>query len=241
MQIEELIPYLRGRVVAFTGAGISAASGVPTFRGAAGLYSGTQAEDLASPEGFARDPVKVWNWYLMRIHRYGACRPNAGHMALAELATVAQQLTLVTSNVDDLHDRAGTQAHRLHGNISQTRCTQCRRVEPWVDPPESVEAGALPTCRCGGLLRPNVVWFGEFPMPGAIQAVREHLPLADLVLEIGVSGVVSYGFTETALVLRKPVIRINPEPGLRHRNLLWLAEGAETALPRLVSSLEPHV
>lgn len=221
-----------------TGAGMSAPSGVSTFRGEGGLYEGRDPAELASPEGFARDPVTVWNWYAMRMRQVVAAKPHAGHFALVEMAA-RHELTLVTSNVDDLHDRAGSApVHRLHGDILSVRCTETGHVQratldTW---PEQFSADSLPRSASGALLRPNVVWFGEYPWRGAVEAMQGALLGCELFVEIGVSGAVSYGFTEAAVSLGVPVLRLNPEgqsaPGIE----VW-RESAEIAVPRLALEL----
>lgn len=238
MTEQQIARLLRGRVLAFTGAGISAASGLPTFTGQGGLYEGLNPYEIASPEAFHRRPATVWNWYLMRIREGITAQPNAAHHALAELEGIAQRMTVVTSNVDPLHERAGQRRlFKLHGDILQTRCTACGRVEPLrlEAMPERCEGDVLPRCACGGLLRPNVVWFGEYPREEAINVVREELPQADIVLEVGHSGTVSYGFTEMAASAGIPTVRINPE-GERLRGVTLIQEGAEMALPRLAKA-----
>ncbi len=228
---------LRGEVFVLTGAGISVASGLSTFRGSGGMYAGHNACDLASPEGFARDPALVWNWYIERIRHGINAKPNPAHIALAELETLAASVTIVTSNVDLLHEAVGsTRVFKLHGNIMQTLCTSCQTVAPLKvkELPAVCSTELLPTCPCGGLLRPNIVWFGEYPWPDAIRAVNFDLPESDILLEIGSSGVVSYGFAQMAVRKRIPVVRINPDP-VEEPGVFCIGEGAEVALPRLVA------
>jgi NAD-dependent deacetylase len=232
---------MQGNVLVFTGAGISAASGIPTFRGDGGLYEGLNPYELASPEAFARQPVTVWNWYLMRIHQGKSARPNPAHLALAQLEEKAELVTIVTSNVDPLHDRAGsTNVYRLHGNILETYCPNCGEVLPIYPDflPERYTEETLPRSTCGAVVRPNVVWFGERPWPDAFEAVRRELPQADVVLEVGQSGMVSYGFTEIAARTGIPTVRINPE-GEAQPGVFLINEGAETVLPRLVALIPP--
>ena len=243
MDEEQISALLLGRVLAFTGAGISVASGLPTFRGNEGLYHGLNPYDLASPQAFAKHPVTVWNWYLMRIRDGIKAKPNAAHLALKKLEEVSENVTIITSNVDPLHQLAGSKnVYRLHGDILETLCTNCKGVDDlemeFVQ--TDVTEETLPRCQCGGLLRPNVVWFGEYPRQEAFQAVQEELPQASIVLEIGVSGNVSYGFTEIAAGADIPVVRINPD-GEAQRGITLIKEPSEVALPRLVSMTEALV
>ncbi|MCK5657772.1 MAG: NAD-dependent deacylase, partial [Deltaproteobacteria bacterium] len=147
------------RVAALTGAGISAESGVPTFRGKDGLWQGFRATDLATPEAFARDPKLVWNFYNWRRELLAPLQPNLAHKALIRLEEKIPQFALITQNIDDLHHRAGSKnLVELHGNIWMVRCTRCQVVSR----NEEVPLPELPVCKeCGGLLRPHVVWFGE--------------------------------------------------------------------------------
>jgi NAD-dependent deacetylase len=178
------------RIAALTGAGISAESGIPTFRGAGGLWRNFRAEDLATPQAFARDPKTVWEWYDWRRGLIAAAKPNLGHFALAQLeGRLGDGFTLITQNVDGLHNRAGSQrVLKLHGDIWWTMCIACREVRSdfRVPLPE-----LPPRCAdCGGMLRPGVVWFGE-PLSGATweqaeNAVRE----CELLIVAGTSAVV---------------------------------------------------
>ncbi len=235
-----LLARLKGRVFVLTGAGVSAASGIRTFRGDEGLYKGLDPYTLASPEGFFNDPATVWNWYLMRIRSASDAHPNAAHVALAQLEGKAADLTLVTSNVDPLHEAAGSSmVHHLHGKILETRCTGCGKVAR-LSPdlyPDEVDDETLPTCEtCGAMLRPNVVWFGESPWPEPIAAIRANLPRANVFLEVGTSGVVTYGLDDRAVGMGIPVIRVNldprPQPGVTE-----LVGRAEEILPRIVAAL----
>jgi NAD-dependent deacetylase len=201
------------------------------------MYEGKSPYDLASPEGFRADPVMVWNWYAMRIRNGISAQPNPGHVALRDMESISEHVAIVTSNVDELHERAGsTSVYHLHGRILETLCTECARVDP-LDVGalgNPISGDSLPACACGGLLRPNVVWFGEYPWQDAIDAVTKFLPLADIVLEVGHSGTVSYGFPEGAVGLGIPVVRINVDPLPPLPNTLDILEGAEIALPRLI-------
>ncbi len=175
-------------IAVLTGAGISAESGIPTFRGASGLWRQFRPEELATPEAFARDPQTVWDWYHWRRSLIAEARPNAGHLALALLEQSIPKFTLVTQNVDGLHGAAGSRAVlELHGSIWTLRCTQCG--SQWVDR-EITEAKRLPYCRCGGLARPGVVWFGE-ELPHHIwQAAERAVRACDVLLVVGTSAVV---------------------------------------------------
>ena len=185
-------------VVVLTGAGISADSGVPTFRGADGLWRSFRAEDLATPEAFARDPRLVWEWYDWRRALIATKSPNPAHHALVELERRFDRFWLITQNVDGLHAAAGAQQLiELHGNIWKVRCTQCGQVRVNRDVPIAM----LPTCSaCGGLLRPHIVWFGESLDPHDIDRSEEALHACQVLLIIGTSGVVypAAGFTSVA-------------------------------------------
>lgn len=236
----EIAKLLRGKVMTFTGAGLSVASGLKTFRGAGGLYEGRSAYELASPEGFQADPVLVWNWYLERARQVVQAKPNPAHHALAKLEKLAFLSIIVTSNVDNLHESTFLRfLYKLHGNILEKFCTRCGKVCGLLCEcePKTYTLETLPRCSCGGLQRPNVVWFGEQPREEAIIAVRAYLPQVELVLEVGTSGVVSYGFTELAVALGKTVVRINPEPAPQP-GVFELVAKAEEVLPELVRLCE---
>lgn len=225
--------------MALTGAGISVASGIRPFRGEDGLYEGLNPYELATPEAFAARPLTVWNWYAMRIRMGREAQPNAAHLALAEMERRGLLVTIVTANVDALHQRAGSsRVHRLHGNILETRCTRCGDVTP-LDPfewPDEFEPDTLPRCGCRALVRPNVVWFGERPNREAFEVWESEAPAADLVLEIGSSGTVTYGLAEWAAALGVPVLRINPEP-IPYPGIECWAAKAEVALPELLERI----
>lgn len=197
-------------VFVLTGAGMSAESGLPTFRGTGGLWQTHRVEELASPEGFARDPELVWTWYNERRAAHAGARPNAGHRALAALERGCSDFTLATQNVDSLHLRAGSRdVVELHGNLREARCDRCGARESLARglPLESIFHD------CGGRLRPDIVWFGE-PLPQAPwQRAAVAAARADTVLVIGTSGLVN---PAASLVTSYPrggacVIEINPE------------------------------
>ncbi len=176
-------------VAVLTGAGISAESGLATFRDAqTGLWAQYRPEDLATPHAFARNPQLVWEWYAWRRAQAAEAEPNPGHRALVALAQHVPQSTLITQNVDGLHQRAGSQpVIELHGNITRTKCSvEGTIVDAW-PPTEEVP----PPCpRCGGLLRPDVVWFGESLPAHALAAALTAARSCDLFLSIGTSGLV---------------------------------------------------
>jgi NAD-dependent deacetylase len=185
-------------IVVLTGAGMSAESGVPTFRGSDGLWEGHRIEEVASPEGFARDPELVHHFYNLRRAALSTVQPNAGHHALALLEREWQgRFLLVTQNVDDLHERAGSEKLiHMHGELLKARCELCGAVLYW-----SKDLSSATRCRaCGeiGGLRPHIVWFGEFPFQ--METIMNALKSADLFLCIGTSGVVypAAGFAQTA-------------------------------------------
>jgi NAD-dependent deacetylase len=177
------------KLVALTGAGVSQESGLRTFRDAqTGLWAQYRPEDLASPEAFRRDPKLIWDWYAWRREAVKGVRPNPGHYALAEMERRLPDFTLVTQNVDGLHHMAGSQnVLELHGNIQRVRCADCYRFAgSWEDDPESV-----PLCpACGGLLRPDVIWFGETLPRDQLEAAVRAARSCDVFFSIGTSGVV---------------------------------------------------
>jgi NAD-dependent deacetylase len=209
-QAREVIANAR-RICALTGAGISAESGIPTFRGAGGLWRNFRSEDLATPEAFSRDPQVVWEWYDWRRGLVAEAQPNAGHTALTELESRAPRFTLVTQNVDGLHRRAGTRCIlEIHGSIWKLRCTECRFQKEDYSVPLP---GLPPRCECGALLRPGVVWFGEGLDPEVWDNAQQAACSADVLLVIGTSAVV-YPAASLAPLARRSgalVIEINPD------------------------------
>ena len=183
-------------VAAMTGAGISAESGVPTFRGADGLWRTYSAADLATPEAFARDPGLVWQWYRWRRDIIGRAQPNAGHLALARFQARLPAFTLITQNVDGLHQRAGsTNVVELHGNLWRTRCARgCGVVQDSAGDAPGGDGGegsaAPPACPCGALLRPDVVWFGEPLDEARIDLAVRAAGACDVFLVVGTSALV---------------------------------------------------
>lgn len=238
------------RIVVLTGAGMSADSGIPTFRDAlSGLWSRFDPETLATRDGFKRDPALVWGWYESRRRGVLRTTPNAGHVALRDLAALdwVEDLTIVTQNVDDLHERAGSgQVVHLHGSLFAPRCLACGRA-PEQGEPDAADAGPADDCdrsvppphcqHCGGLIRPGVVWFGEeMPTREWAQAVR-RVQDADLLLVVGTSGRVypAASLPEIAEQNDCPVWIIDPDEGLASgRRNVWRSTAA-SALPGLVA------
>lgn len=200
-------------LVAFTGAGISADSGVPTFRGRGGLWERYNPEDVATPEAFKRDPLRVWEWYVMRMRAMREAKPNLAHLLLAELESRGLLKAVITQNVDGLHRRAGSRnVVELHGNVWRVRCSNaaCEYSASLSEPPSELP----PLCpKCGNPLRPAVVWFGE-PIPAHTwaRAVLEA-ETADTMLVIGTSAVVMPAGMLPLLVKRNGgrIIEVNPE------------------------------
>jgi NAD-dependent deacetylase len=204
-----------GRVVVLTGAGVSAESGVPTFRGPGGLWRNFRPEELATPEAFARDPETVWEWYSYRRELVRQTNPNPAHHALAQWQTHFRHFTLVTQNVDGLHRRAGsTQVLELHGNIFRSRCHDCRALADDAAGEVGPDAdGRLPRCVCGGPIRPDVVWFGELLPSGALEQAGDAAATAEVLFSVGTSGVVypAAGLVHMARTAGAFLVEINPE------------------------------
>ena len=223
------------RVTVLTGAGISAESGVPTFRGKDGLWQGFRATELATPEAFARDPKLVWAFYNWRRELLAPLKPNPAHEALVELETRISDFTLITQNIDDLHHRAGSRnLLELHGNIWVVRCTSCQRETR----NEEVPLSELPTCaHCGGLLRPHVVWFGEALDPTILESAVLASQSCQVMLVIGTSAVVQPAASLALLAKEQGarVVEINLEATpYAHRLDLSLQGKAGTLVPQLV-------
>jgi NAD-dependent deacetylase len=240
----ELLKYLdASRYIAIlTGAGISAESGIPTFRDAqTGLWAQYRAEDLATPQAFQRNPKLVWDWYAMRRERVGEVQPNAGHLALAEwerrLTRAGRRYILITQNVDGLHRRAGSQqVIELHGNITRVKCAREEvLIEDWA------ATDTPPRCpHCGSYLRPDVVWFGENLPPEALQAALTAAQQCDTFFSIGTSGLVEPAASLPWLAREHGavVVEVNPNPTpLTEMADYALAGAAGEVLPALVQAL----
>ena len=223
-----------------TGAGISAESGVPTFRDAqTGLWARFRPEDLATPEAFLDDPRRMWEWYEWRRELVRRAEPNAGHRALAALARRVPRLTLVTQNVDSLHQRAGSEGViEYHGNILRDRCT----AEGIVMDRSPLSITGLPECgRCGELLRPDVVWFGEAIPRAALLEADAAAAECDVFLSIGTAAAVypAAGLAERAQRAGAKIIEVNPQPtGMTSLVDVALRGPAGEILPRLLELMQ---
>lgn len=198
------------RVVALTGAGVSAESGVPTFRGPEGLWRTYRPEELATPEAFRRDPKLVWEWYAWRQGVVAGCEPNAAHRALAEMEAEWPGFTLITQNVDGLHARAGSvRVLELHGNVFQARCLKERGVRDFT----AAGVDLPPRCDCGELLRPHIVWFGESLDERTVERAVGAAEECEVFLVIGTSALVTPAAMLPVIARRSgaSVIEINPE------------------------------
>ncbi len=227
-------------VCVLTGAGISAESGVPTFRGKDGLWKKFRAEELANFDAFLRNPELVWEWYSYRRKVINEVQPNPGHLALAEMQKLIRDFTLVTQNIDNLHTRAGSRdVLELHGNITRSYCIRCRKVAT----EESMkDFEKTPTCAfCGGLVRPDVVWFGEYLPVAAFEEAIDSARRCDVFLCVGTSGVV-YPAASIPLTAKEHgafVLEINPEyTDLSSRVSETLLGKAGDILPKLVGIMK---
>jgi NAD-dependent deacetylase len=214
-KLTELEKILRGRpkIAVLTGAGISAESGIPTFRGADGLWKTFRAEELATPQAFSRDPALVWEWYDWRRSIIASKEPNAGHRTLARWESYFPYFVLITQNVDGLHRRAGSQnLLELHGNIWEVRCTREGTI---TENHESPLKPIPPLCpACGAMLRPNVVWFGESLPAETLEEAYAASASCDLMFVIGTSAFVQPAASLPLLAAERgvPVVEVNPEP-----------------------------
>ena len=232
------------RITVLTGAGMSAESGVPTFRDAqTGLWEQFSAEDLATPHAWAADRDFVWAWYVWRMALVRRVSPNAGHLALARWQA-ASDLRIATQNVDDLHERAGSDVlTHVHGSLFASRCSGCQApYDAAIDlPSEPLERITPPACLgCGGAVRPGVVWFGEMLPEGSFDSAVDAVTDSDLVIVVGTSGIV-YPFAALPEIARgggATVIEINPNETALSSSLdsAW-QQGAAVALPALVDAL----
>ena len=232
-------------VVVFTGAGVSAESGIPTFRDLlTGLWERFNAEDMATPGAFRKDPELVWGWYEWRRMKVLRAQPNPAHLAIAELAKRVPKLTVITQNVDDLHERAcSTDVIHLHGSLHSPRCATCGQAHlapsSIPDEPEGGRRLSPPVCSCGGFVRPGVVWFGEdlpvIALHRAFAAAKE----CDVLFAIGTSGLVQPAARMPSLAKQAgaSVVQVNPTSTGLDRECTWSLRGAAgDIMPRLLQA-----
>jgi NAD-dependent deacetylase len=219
-------------LLVLTGAGISAESGVPTFRGAGGYWRNRSFQELATPGAFRADPRLVWDWYLERRRTVSACEPNAAHVALARWSASGRGV-LITQNVDGLHERAGHRGVvRFHGSLWRNRCTGCGREREVAD----LEYPELPVSPCCGVAeRPGIVWFGEAIPTAASRAAEEAVARADAVLVIGTSGAVypAAGLVVEARRHGARAVEVNPDPTALEVDVALRLAAAE-AVPKIL-------
>ncbi len=223
------------RVFVLTGAGISAESGIPTFRGVGGLWQNYRIEEVASPHAWRRDPRLVWEFYSVRQRVASAAKPNPGHFALAKLErTLEDRLFLCTQNVDDLHEQAGsTRVVHMHGELFKSRCDACSRA-PFGDRNTYQPPAEIPRCECGGQIRPHICWFGEIPFH--LDRIKEALNNCTVFIGVGTSGVVEPAASFAALACRRArTIYVGPDEPANRSSFteVCLGPGSEV-LPKLL-------
>ncbi|MGD8413618.1 MAG: NAD-dependent deacylase [Candidatus Latescibacterota bacterium] len=234
----ELLKPVQSLVVS-TGAGMSKESGIPTFRDApSSLWANFNPEDLATPEGFRRDPPLVWRWYVERRRMIGQANPHPGHYAVAELEPMFERFLLVTQNIDDLHRKAGSRnIVEVHGNIFRYKCFD--KNHPIEKLPETSEVP--PRCHCGSMIRPDVVWFGERLDEDDLDRAFAGLSTCEAILVVGTSGMVypAAGFPQAAKNLGAAVVEVNPEEtAITNVADVFVKASAGEALPVLVERLK---
>ncbi len=234
------------RIVVFTGAGVSAESGLATFRGVGGLWADFDPATLATPEAFAREPKRVWDWYVSRYLGVRDSAPNAAHRAIARLEESFPSLLVVTQNIDRMHQRAGSRkVLELHGNIWNARCNACGRE---VDMATLIDiadpCGDAPRCGCGGRMRPSVVWFGERLPEAVFEEAAEAATACEIFITVGTSATVypAAGLIELAARRGAFVVEVNrEETPLSHLAGRSYRDPAGEVLPRLVARIERHL
>jgi NAD-dependent deacetylase len=226
------------RLFVLTGAGVSAESGLATFRGSGGLWNGYRVEEVATPEAWHANPELVWRFYSMRRRDALAAQPNAAHLALAEIERrLSDRFYLCTQNVDDLHERAGSRrVHHMHGTLFQSRCVDCNL--PFQDTAFYDIAPNLPRCsKCSAPVRPHIVWFGEMPLD--MEGIYRELDRATVILVVGTSGSVypAAGFAQIANQRGARTVYVGPEEPLNAKAFDEIVLGPATeVLPQLLSS-----
>jgi NAD-dependent deacetylase len=227
--IQPMMLSVHDRVFVLTGAGISAESGLATFRGSGGLWNGYSVEQVATPEAWAADPSLVWQFYSMRRRDALEAKPNAAHFALAALEQkLDDRLYLCTQNVDTLHERGGSKhVHHMHGSLFESRCVQCN--VPFVD--VAMYEASLPVCKdCGAPVRPNIVWFGEVPLQ--MDNIYNQLDQATVLLVVGTSGSVypAAGFVHSARQSGIHTVYVGPEAPLNAASFDRVERGTATSV-----------
>jgi len=245
MHSDALIDHLRSadRVAILTGAGISAESGIPTFRDPGGIWEKFEPQELANVEAFLENPELVQGWYRHRRQVVEDAEPNEGHRALVRLEQHADLVTTITQNVDDLHNRAGSsEVVELHGNITRNYCTDCEQDVDAARIDAAIEDGQAATCpECEGLVRPDVVWFGEMLPPDAMDRASEATTTCDVFLSVGTSTVV-YPAARLPMLAKEAgayVVEVNPDRTPISGNVdEYLAGPAGEVLPAILSALD---
>jgi NAD-dependent deacetylase len=229
------------RITVFTGAGISAESGVKTFRDEDGHWKQEDIMSFATAVGYSLKPREAWRWNMARREEMRKAQPNPAHLALSRLQKLRPNTSIITQNIDDLHERAANQnVIHLHGNVYANYCfDHCKGFPTTIEPlPESEDEP--PHCpHCNALIRPAVVWFGEMLPINAVAAMREAILATDLLLVIGLSGAIHYGLPETVRRSGGNVIEVNPNlSAITVYTTVWLAAPAGEAMPELLSKFE---
>jgi len=228
-------------VVFFTGAGISAESGIPTFRGKDGIWNKLKPEELANFDAFIRNPEMVWEWYNHRKKIIHNSQPNAGHLAIAEMQNYFNEVTVVTQNIDNLHRRAGSKiVYELHGNIERNFCVDCKKFKN-----EELDfSGGIPRCDCGGLIRPDVVWFGEMLPEQQFSSSEKAAMNSNIFFVVGTSAVVypAAGLIYTAKYSGSVIVEINIEETelSSHADYSFFGKAGEI-LPKILNDFKSKI
>ncbi|MGP5426078.1 SIR2 family NAD-dependent protein deacylase [Pseudomonas helleri] len=234
------------KIVCFSGAGISVESGIPTYREKlTGLWARHNPEHLETAKAFRENPSLVWGWYLWRRQQFSKAQPNAAHLALHEMAGSMRTVSIITQNIDDLHERAGSiDVLHLHGSLSTPKCFACHRPGMVRNELAIMEEGALvepPRCtRCNGKLRPGVVWYGENLLPGVWKSALSLVKSCDVLISVGTSGVVTPAadLPDIALACGATVIHVNTvDVGMGAHNEIMLSGRASQILSHLSAFL----
>jgi NAD-dependent deacetylase len=238
--MNNMIPiHPQDRVFVLTGAGVSAESGIPTFRDSDGLWNGYRVEEVATPEAWEDDAERVWNFYSMRRRDAQICKPNPAHEALAALESqLGERFFLCTQNVDDLHERAGSRRMiHMHGQLFESRCEDDCGKPVFADQGEYESMAEIPRCDCGARIRPHIVWFGEIPLE--MDRIQREIDRATLMLVVGTSGSVypAANFVHWARQHAARTIYVGPEPPLNASAFTHVIEGpAGEVLPTLFAA-----